>query len=103
MIDQIGTRVNVWRSMERSSTARRLKRLPAAAISDGLARGSRPIPERTLRCEHLAKGRSKVPVIGELVGSGKGSGIEVKRPTAQVWTVPDGQAARWEYGFKDGS
>ena len=41
-------------------------------------------------------------MIGELGDRGKGSGIEVKRPTAKVWTVPDGQVVRWEYGFKDG-
>ena len=55
---------------------------------------------RTVPLEFLDAG-DRVVVIGELVGRGKGSGIEVKRPTAQIWTVRNGQVVRWEYGFKD--
>jgi ketosteroid isomerase-like protein len=43
----------------------------------------------------------RVVVIGRLVGKGKGSGVEVARPTGQVWTLRDGRVVRWEIGYTD--
>jgi uncharacterized protein len=41
----------------------------------------------------------RVVVVGKLVGTGKGSGVGVERPTAQVFDVRDGRIVRWELGF----
>lgn len=43
----------------------------------------------------------RVVVIGRLLGKGKGSGVEVQRPTAQVWTLRGGRVVRWEVGYTD--
>jgi uncharacterized protein len=57
---------------------------------------------RTVPLEFLDAG-DQVVVIGRLVGKGKGSGVEVERPTAQVWTVRAGRVVRWEYGYRERS
>ena len=44
-----------------------------------------------------------VVLLGRLVGKGKGSGVEVARPTGQVWTLRDGRIVRWEIGYTDRS
>ena len=44
-------------------------------------------------------GEDRVVVIGRLVGKGKGSGVEVDRPNAQIWTLRDGRVMRLAYGF----
>jgi uncharacterized protein len=41
----------------------------------------------------------QVVVVGKLVGTGKGSGVEVRRPTAQVFDVRNGHIVRWQLGF----
>jgi hypothetical protein len=40
----------------------------------------------------------RVVVIGDWVGKGKGSGIEVRQPTAHLFTVDAGRIVRWELG-----
>jgi ketosteroid isomerase-like protein len=41
----------------------------------------------------------RVVVLGRLVGKGKGSGLEVEQPLAQIITVQDGRVVRWEIGY----
>jgi hypothetical protein len=43
----------------------------------------------------------RVVVIGDWIGKGKGSGIEVRQPTAHVFTVDAGRVVRWELGYSD--
>ena len=43
----------------------------------------------------------RVVVMGRLVGKGKGSGVEVEQPLAQVITVHDGRVVRWDLGYAD--
>jgi ketosteroid isomerase-like protein len=45
--------------------------------------------------------RDRVVVVERMVGKGKGSGVEVARTLAAVWTVRDGRVARMELGFED--
>jgi ketosteroid isomerase-like protein len=45
----------------------------------------------------------RVVVIGQLVGRGKGSGVEVERPTAHVWTVRNGRVVRWVLNYTNRS
>jgi len=41
----------------------------------------------------------RVVVISQLVGKGKGSGVEVDRRSAQVATIRRGRIVRWEIGY----
>src|SRR5436190_23683230 len=41
----------------------------------------------------------RVVVIGRLVGKGKGSGVEVRGPTATILTIRDGLVIRSETGY----
>jgi uncharacterized protein len=43
----------------------------------------------------------RVVAIGRWVGKGKGSGIEVQQPVADVFTLHDGRVMRLELGFTD--
>jgi ketosteroid isomerase-like protein len=43
----------------------------------------------------------RVVVIGDWIGKGKGSGIEVRQPTAHVFTLDAGRIVRWELGYSD--
>jgi ketosteroid isomerase-like protein len=53
---------------------------------------------RTEGLEFIDAG-DRVVVIGRLVGKGKGSGVEVEQPLAQIITVHDGRVVRWEIGY----
>ena len=53
---------------------------------------------RTEPLEYIDAG-DRVVVIGWLVGKGRGSGVEVERHTAHVWTVSNGRVVRWELGY----
>ena len=44
---------------------------------------------------------NRVLVISQLIGKGKGSGVEVNRRSAQVATVRNGHLVRWEIGYTD--
>jgi ketosteroid isomerase-like protein len=44
----------------------------------------------------------RVVVIGDWVVRGKGSGVEVRQPTAHVFTVDAGRVLRWELGHSHG-
>jgi ketosteroid isomerase-like protein len=55
---------------------------------------------RTEPLEFLDAG-DHVVVIGDWVGRGKGSGIEVRQPTAHLFTVDAGRIVRWELGHSD--
>ena len=44
---------------------------------------------------------NRVVVIGDWVGKGKGSGVEVQQPTAHVFTLHDGRISRWELGYTE--
>jgi ketosteroid isomerase-like protein len=39
---------------------------------------------------------NRVVVTGRMVGKGRGSGVEVERDFAGIWTVRDGRIVRWE-------
>jgi hypothetical protein len=43
----------------------------------------------------------RVVAVGRWVGKGKGSGIEVQQPVADVFTLHDGRVVRAELGFTD--
>jgi ketosteroid isomerase-like protein len=43
----------------------------------------------------------RVVAVGRWVGKGKGSGIEVHQPVADVYTLHDGRVVRAEFGFTD--
>ena len=43
----------------------------------------------------------RVVAIGRWVGKGKGSGIEIQQPVADVFTLHDGRVIRLELGFTD--
>ena len=43
----------------------------------------------------------QVVVIGRLVGTGKGSGVEVERFNGQLFTLREGRVIRLEIGFTD--
>jgi len=43
----------------------------------------------------------RVVVIGDWVGKGKGSGVEVRQPTAHLFTVDGGRISRWELGHSN--
>lgn len=68
-----------------------LRRMVAAAdaVWDGI---------RTEPLDLLDAG-DRVVVFGLLMGKGKGSGVEVRRPTAQVWTLRGGRVVRWDVGY----
>jgi ketosteroid isomerase-like protein len=34
-----------------------------------------------------------------MVGKGRGSGVEVERHTAHLWTLRNGRVVRWELGY----
>jgi ketosteroid isomerase-like protein len=55
---------------------------------------------RTEPREFLDAG-DRVVVIGDWIGKGKGSGIEVRQPTAHLFTVDAGRVVRWELGYAD--
>jgi ketosteroid isomerase-like protein len=55
---------------------------------------------RTEPREFVAAGE-RVVVIGDWIGKGKGSGIEVRQPTAHVFTLDAGRIVRWELGYSD--
>jgi ketosteroid isomerase-like protein len=38
----------------------------------------------------------RVVVVGRMVGKGRGSGVEVGREFAGVWTIRDGRIVRWD-------
>jgi uncharacterized protein len=50
---------------------------------------------RTEDAEFIDAG-DRVVVVGRWVGTGKGSGIEIDQPSAEVVTVQDGRVVRWE-------
>ncbi len=43
----------------------------------------------------------RVVVVERLIGKGKGSGVEVDRVYAAIWTVRDGRVVRMEIGYTD--
>jgi ketosteroid isomerase-like protein len=43
----------------------------------------------------------RVVAVGRWVGKGKGSGVEVQQPVADVFTLHDGRVVRFELGFTD--
>jgi ketosteroid isomerase-like protein len=43
----------------------------------------------------------RVIVVVRIVGKGKGSGVEVREQSAQVWALRDGRIVRWEIGYAD--
>jgi uncharacterized protein len=43
----------------------------------------------------------RVVAVGRWVGKGKGSGIEVHQPVADVYTLHNGRVVRAEFGFTD--
>ena len=43
----------------------------------------------------LVDAGDRVVVVGRMVGKGRGSGVEVERDFAGVWTVRDGRIVRW--------
>ena len=45
--------------------------------------------------EFLDKG-DRVVVTGRMAGKGRGSGVEVQRDFAGVWTISDGRVVRWD-------
>jgi ketosteroid isomerase-like protein len=45
----------------------------------------------------------RVVVIGRLMGTGQGSGVEVERFNGQVWTFREGRVSRLEIGFTERS
>jgi ketosteroid isomerase-like protein len=49
--------------------------------------------------DDVLDGGDRVVAVGRWVG--KGSGIEVHRPVADVFTLPDGRVVRAEFGFTD--
>jgi ketosteroid isomerase-like protein len=55
---------------------------------------------RTAPREFIDAG-DRVVVIGDWVGKGKGSGIEVRQPTAHLFIVDAGRIVRWELGYSD--
>ena len=51
--------------------------------------------------DELVDAGDRVVAIGRWVGKGKGSGIEVQQPVADVFTLHDGRVVRAELGFTD--
>ncbi|HEY6638617.1 MAG TPA: nuclear transport factor 2 family protein [Solirubrobacterales bacterium] len=43
----------------------------------------------------------RVVVIGDWIGKGRGSGIEVRQPTAHLFTVDAGRVVRWNLGHSE--
>jgi ketosteroid isomerase-like protein len=43
----------------------------------------------------------RVVVVGRMRARGKGSGVEVDRSLASIWTVRGGRVVRWELGYDD--
>jgi ketosteroid isomerase-like protein len=54
---------------------------------------------RTEPSEFIDAG-DRVVVVGEWVGKGKGSGVEVRQPTVHRFTIRDGRVVRWEFGHR---
>src|SRR5262245_10023199 len=55
---------------------------------------------RTEPREFLDAG-DRVVVTGDWIGTGKGSGIEVRQPTAHLFTVEAGRVVRWDLGYSE--
>jgi ketosteroid isomerase-like protein len=55
--------------------------------------------EFRLEPDEFVDGGDRVVVIGRWVGKGRGSGIEVQRPVAHVFTLHDGRVVRVELGY----
>lgn len=51
--------------------------------------------EYRIEAEELIEAGSSVVVLGREIGRGKGSGVPIERPLAQVWTLHQGQIIRW--------
>lgn len=51
--------------------------------------------------EFIGAPDGRLVVVGRMVATGKGSGVETSQPMAGVWTVRDGRILRWELGFVD--
>jgi ketosteroid isomerase-like protein len=51
--------------------------------------------------DEVLDGGDRVVAVGRWVGKGKGSGIEVHRPVADVFTLHDGRVVQAEFGFAD--
>jgi uncharacterized protein len=43
----------------------------------------------------------RVVVVGRMRAKGKGSGVEVDRSIAAIWTIRGGRVIRWELGYED--
>ena len=43
----------------------------------------------------------RVVVVGRMHARGKGSGVEVDRSFASIWTIRGGRVVRWELGYDD--
>jgi ketosteroid isomerase-like protein len=43
----------------------------------------------------------RVVVVGRMRAKGKGSGVEVDRSFAGIWTIRGGRVIRWELGYED--
>ncbi len=43
----------------------------------------------------------RVVVVGRMRAKGKGSGVEVDRSFAAIWTIRGGRVIRWELGYED--
>jgi ketosteroid isomerase-like protein len=57
--------------------------------------------EFRIEAEEFIDAGDQVVVVGRLFGKGRGSGVEVESPTAQVFTVREGRVVRWEFGYAD--
>jgi ketosteroid isomerase-like protein len=55
--------------------------------------------EFRLEPDEFVDAADRVVVIGRWVGKGRGSGIEVQRPVAHVFTLHDGRVVRVELGY----
>ncbi len=49
-----------------------------------------------VEAEELIDAGSSVVVVGKESGRGKGSGVPIERPLAQLWTLHRGKLIRWE-------
>ena len=58
--------------------------------------------EVRLEGQEVIDGGDRVVVISRMIGTGKGSGVEVERPVnGQVWTIREGRVVRLDLGFTD--
>jgi ketosteroid isomerase-like protein len=51
--------------------------------------------------DEFVDGGDRVVVIGRWVGKGRGSGVEVNQPIADVFTLDGGRVVRCEIGYSD--